>query len=508
MPATGGALRFSRPQAAAARLGDLAVDRHRFADKRVLLTGGIDELTTPNGAMLLLSSLRLLVRTTRRVTMSLPMGTDSIAALDARCRTEARRIAFASAPIGFDPTADPLMFDAVLSVGRSPHPGVPWTTVRSGGWLASVSSKGAPAPIPTRSWNPIGALGAAALGVTEVFRHLAIVSDRRARVADGTPFSFYTYESGKLDAGPALPASIRADGILVGCGAIGNGVVAALAELPLTGRLAIIDHQQFGEENLATCMLIGEEDVGRDKASTLAEFLPKSLTVVPFPGSIESYAALVGDGREPHPPLIVNALDDEEARRRAQGLWPDLAIDGAIGGDFMAQVTRHPWGPDIACLRCMFPERTSEPAEILAARASGLTPERTKQQDDIVRQGDVDAAPANRRAALQGAIGQRICSVVSAAVLAEIAARQPDETFEPSTAFVACLSSAMVAGELVKAACDWNSPLAPRFQLDALVGPQHGLFLPQSRRRECLCVTRSSAIDRYRALVARSGIAR
>src|SRR5258706_6756700 len=68
-------LALSRPIATADSLGDLAPDRHRFVQKRVLLSGDPTTLATANGRVMLLSALRLLVRICPNVVVRLAGAT-------------------------------------------------------------------------------------------------------------------------------------------------------------------------------------------------------------------------------------------------------------------------------------------------------------------------------------------------------------------------------------------------------------------------------------------------
>src|SRR5207249_2878782 len=160
---------YSRPQATAARLGDFAPDRHRFTDKRVLLTGERDVLRTENGRDCFLVSLRLLVRICANVSIFLP---PEVREISAECESVARRIAFHT-PIDFLDDAPALdRYDAILSVGTSARGDLPWTVINSNGWVARVSSGATDLARECGQANPIAALGAAALGVAEVFKRL------------------------------------------------------------------------------------------------------------------------------------------------------------------------------------------------------------------------------------------------------------------------------------------------------------------------------------------------
>src|SRR5438128_2529497 len=119
-------LAFSRPTGVAQALGSQAPDRHRFLDKRVLLTGEVESLAQANGRMLLLDALRLLVRMTPNVTVALPSSAD---ALRREAEALARRIEFGGVTQFPRTDVDPAAFDAVLSIGHPVVPGLPWTSI-------------------------------------------------------------------------------------------------------------------------------------------------------------------------------------------------------------------------------------------------------------------------------------------------------------------------------------------------------------------------------------------
>lgn len=479
--------------ATAERLGDLAEDRHRFVEKRVLVTGEPAVLATANGRECLLASLRLLIRICPHVTVALP--NDCSALLD-EVRATITPLAF-GAPVtytlGF---ADPTLFDATLCVGTKARPDLPWTAINSNGWLARVSSGPTSLPTDCGQVNPIGALAAASLGVAEVFKRLVRLKPSRGTLLDGLSFSLYSYRTGEVDPGPSLPVGLTLDLLLVGAGAIGNGIAYLLAQLPASGAVWVVDKQTFGDENLGTCILIGPANVGKSKTLAAETVLRPRYDVQGFSEDLTTFQQRLGKGM-PYPRLIVGGVDNIEARHEIQKLWPDIAIDGAIG-DFMCQVSRHPWGEDTACLICLFRQPPSEAAERVASQATGLSAARTQNAEDAVTEDDVDAAPPGKQAWLRERIGHQICSVVQEGVAQQLSDERQRQGFEPSIAFAACLSASMAVGEVVKVAAGWLSPLEPRFQFDVLRGPAGGVQLGQVRRPDCLCVTRHRNIETLR----------
>lgn len=487
-------IEYSRPQASADKLGDMAEDRHRFLGKRVLLTGEPETLATANGAECLLSSLRLLVRVCPNVHVALPA---SASRLQAEAVSVAAHVAFGK-PVEFlGDTPDYAGYDAVLSVGLSARSDLPWTVINSNGWVARVSSGAKGLSGECGQVNPVGALGAACLGVAEVFKRLIKLRRERGILLDGVAFSFYSYKAVDGDPGPELPMEIEFNFGIVGAGAIGNGIIYLLSRLPVTGSAWVVDMQDFNEENLGTCLLIGPADLGEPKAALAASHVRSNtrLEITGYKESLEIFSPRIG--HDVHAPkTVVCGLDSVEARHEVQGLWPDLIVDGAIS-DFGCQVSLHPWDGDVACLLCVF-RRTIERSELKASRATGLSEDRSRQALSLVTEADVEAAPSEKKDWLRARIGRQICSVVSEGVTRDLSEDRQREGFEPSVPFVACLSSCMVVGELIKAACGWPTPLEPRFQFDVLRGPASGEQYPQGRRSECVCSSRRPNIEDFR----------
>ena len=486
-------LSLSRPLATAQRLGDLAPDRHRFHQKPVLLTGEQKVLSTENGVECLLTSLRLLVRVTSQLTVSIPDGLDD---LRRDCRTLSDHITFGNGIVEFGKAADLNHYDAILCVGSKSRPELPWTVINSQGWLARVSSGPIHLPSDCTQTNPIAAMAAAALGVSEVFKRLLKLKESRARVLNGLAFSLESYRCGEVHAGLPLPKDMRANLLLAGVGAIGNGIVHLLGRLPITGTAWVVDAQKYRQENLGTCILIGPHDIGSPKAIFAADALGKRFQAIGFPEEIAQFRDRLGRD-VPYPGIVLNGLDNVDARNEVQGIWPDLLLDGAIG-DFPCQVSRHRWGEDSACLSCLFRQTEGESAEQVQSRSTGLSITRVRQFDDLVTEDDVQSTAPDKQGWLRKRIGRQVCSVVREGVAQQLSEEKQRGDFQPSVPFVACMSASLVVAELVKFIAGWPTALETRFQFDLLRGPEIGQMFPQNRRHDCDCVARAENIEKWR----------
>jgi hypothetical protein len=485
--------RLSRALSAAARLGELAPDRHRFVDKRVLLTGEAATLASANGRESLLSSLRLLVRICPNLSVFLPAAPGPIAQ---ECHALAEAIAFGGNVNFIQHEPECTEYDAILSVGTVVRSDLPWTVINSNGWLARVSSGNSRLPGAYNLANPIGALAAACLGVAEVFKRLIQLKETRGRLLDGLTFSLHSYRCHDNDPGPALPGDLPLDLLLVGAGAIGNGIIHLLSQLPTSGRAWVVDGQCFRDENLGTCLLIGPQDLDVPKAVFAEKILGGRLHAKGFHEDLEAFQRRLGS-KLSYPRVVLTALDNIDARHEAQRLWPDLILDGAIG-DFPCQVSRHQWGEDSACLICLFRHPPGPAAEVVASRATGLSRARVQQAEESVTENDVHAAPGDRREWLRERLGRQICSVVREGVAQQISDDEQRKGFAPSAPFVACLSACMVVAELIRFVAGWRTRLETRYQLDMLTGPTLGSMVPQEKRRDCECRTRRDNIETWR----------
>src|SRR6266478_463429 len=483
-------LEFSRQLATAATLSDKAGDVLHFFEKPVLLTGEPEILATKNGRGCFINLIRLLARMTENLTIQLvgsPGLQVSIEGVIQKARL--KKITFTT-----EPELDLAQFEAILSVGTRTRPELPWTVVNSNGWTARVSSSTTSLSDNCSQDNPITALAAACLAVTEIFKRLVGLRSERGELQDGLCFSFYRYEVAD-DPGTPLPETLKGDLLVVGAGAIGNGIAHLLQELPTEGRVSIVDRQIYREENLGTCLLIGRDDLFKPKAKTMAALFRKA-SARGFDEDVQTFITKRLGTEIPSPDVVLNGLDDIEARRHVQTIWPDLAIDGAIGA-FSCEVSLHPWGPDLSCLMCDF----ELPAESAAKKESALTGIPEERLADLLApltKEDVSSAVPEKREWLQKRIGIQKCSIISEAELEKIAQEEHEEGFEPSVPFVACLSASMIVTELIRHLTGWAPVLETGYQFDVLVGPQNGIKKAHARKSTCICVQRKRVIETLR----------
>ncbi|MGH9029383.1 MAG: hypothetical protein ACRDV4_07190, partial [Acidimicrobiales bacterium] len=134
-----------------------------------------------------------------------------------------------------DEVGDPGAVDATVVVATV-NPGPDAIVVNSDGWLARLASGSeAPRVLPMSAATPnaVGAIAAACLGSGEMFLRLIDFAIQSRNVE----LTMMTGESGPVGSfhrGPDLPeSSARLDGLLVGCGNVGNGWTYAMRHLPV-----------------------------------------------------------------------------------------------------------------------------------------------------------------------------------------------------------------------------------------------------------------------------------
>jgi hypothetical protein len=156
------------------------------------------------------------------------------------------------------------------------------------GWYAAVDTDPPAWNTPPDTGHPLAWLAAAALGVGEVFRAVFAheLGERGRRHPQPGGFHLLTAASELTPDRDETGATSIDQPIdvgtthLVGAGAIGQAVVYALAAIPVTGRLVVIDPETITLSNLQRYVLASGDDVDASKTDLVARALANSdLTV-------------------------------------------------------------------------------------------------------------------------------------------------------------------------------------------------------------------------------------
>jgi len=490
----------SRPLGVAEGLGSSLLDEAVIFSRPVVLTGERETLATQNGRWCLLDSLRLLSRIVGPLTVVLPTG---LADLEAEVQQLADRVwtpgtvtvVVDGAPVAMESAV------AILNVGSGVNPHLPWTAINSNGWVARVSSGQTALAADTDQSNPLAALMAASFGITEVFKRVFGIPSDIAALLDATQFSLFELTTSPTSLGPPLPAMMSLpDTVMVGAGAIGNGIALVLSQLAVHGRLHIIDKQDYRRENFGTCTLLDDESwLDTSKAQRLAAWLDRA-DGLRCTGE-EAFVADARSGsfvREMSVELVLNGLDDVRARHDAQMLWPSVLVDGGINSVGAAVRTHRLDRPHGACMRCSFRLPPVSERE-LQSKVTGLST--TSLESDLGRplnEQDVADAKEPMREWLQEqvALGKSVCSTISEAQSRSLGI-EFDEGFNPSAPFVATASAALVVAQALKALFYPDAEYTQRFQMESIfIGPEASLGVLTRADPGCECVTHRAVIDR------------
>lgn len=492
----------SRPLAVAETLLKRPISPSEVAAKRVVLTGELSTLATSNGRWCLVDALRLLSRFPGELIVALPG--DGRAHLEATELTQtygsgSRVLTDARHPHVFDGA------DAILNVGHAVRTDLPWTSINCDGWVARVSSRSA---LPSSSYqpNPIAALLAASFGATEIFKRVLEVPEEAAPLLGATQFSLFELTSSPHGLGPPLPARIALpDTLLTGAGAIGNGIALLMSHLPVEGCIHLIDRQNFAIENLETCVLMDSVDwLDQPKAEKLGSWLAarSNLTVTAEKIDIQRAIAEERFGSLSEVMMALNALDDSEARRQTQRLWPHVVVDGGINALGAAVIQHRADRAGQACLMCWF--ASDQVDECVAQSAwTGLPLRALDNTGRLISEDDISAAVPEKRDWLRERQrqGKNLCAVITEAQLAQQLNVSVSDGFRPSAPFIATASAAFVVAAALKACLFPNMASPALFQMANLfLGPDHATSLERSRSTDCLCAVHSQRIEQLHAI--------
>jgi hypothetical protein len=239
----------------------------------------------------------------------------------------------------------------------------------SDGWIARILER----PVACgKTNNPIGAAAAACLAAANVFR--AVFSRQLSGSGPDRDLSLCLFDYKVNDPScercdSAIEGAIVEHATLVGAGAIGNGVLWALARSPIGGVLNVIDPESIDETNpqryvLTDCATrIAKVELAANILQTA------SIKAAPFKGT---WTEFVQSGTPFS--LVAAAVDTVEARVEIQASLPRHVLNAwTQSGDL--GISRHAFLGDQACLACLYIPPYAHPSEDLlvqqAIRYSG-----------------------------------------------------------------------------------------------------------------------------------------
>jgi hypothetical protein len=386
--------------------------------------------------------------------------------------------------------------DATLSIVVGDDvvaPPSPFIAAGCRGWRGMVGTDLLPV---ADSGNPFGAGIAAALAAANVFRHVFISADLldRAAVLTAIPDGGNLPTPSKVDLGSA--------NVVCGLGAIGQAVVWALARVPASGDLDVVDHESVELDNMQRYILTAVPDEGHVKTTLAARHLGERLRVRKHAMPWSEFVAREGYAWN----RVVCGVDSAAVRRQVQASLPRWICNAwTQPGDL--GISRHAFGRG-ACMACLYMPRTPTSNEdAIIATALGI-PEvpllmRVREllywnagaPDDLLaviadRRPDVD------RTALMKFSGRPLRELYregfcGGAVLPIGQAGRPQADVHVPIAHQSALAGVLAAAALVADTLGFRSVRSDSLRVDVLRPLPYGIrFQPIGAESGCLCQDR------------------
>ncbi len=226
-------------------------------------------------------------------------------------------------------------------------------------------------------WRPVAgpaALAAASIGMAELFRQLIrdVLPPSHRRRSRQVRMNIINWEPDALvEVIPDAPIDIG-QMHLIGCGAIGQAAAAAMASMPVTGRLVAVDPESVELSNLQRYVLALDTDVLAAKTALI------NRAFAHLPVDIEEIRTAWGaDGRTgPGAGGVLIALDSAQARIEVAGSLPARAYNAFTGVADIGWSRHERFGIE-PCLACMYwPTQRAPHRHELIASALGIHPDR------------------------------------------------------------------------------------------------------------------------------------
>ena len=267
-------------------------------------------------------------------------------------------------------------------------------------WLARFSPV---APVGSgASLNPFGAGAAACLGAANVFRTVFADQLVGGETDPSLSLSLLDFSSPSAnDPGPLLPERlVVGDAVVVGLGAVGQGLTWALARLSLQGTLHLVDGEAVELSNLQRYVLTEENSPGMLKTQLAAAALASSGAVVQQ-HRVTWQDFLAGQSTW-HLPLVLVGVDSAADRIAIQGALPQRLLNVWTQTADLG-ISRHLDFQQQACLTCLYRATGLRPSESqTVAQALGLPQYERDIRELLYTNAPLDATWLERIAQAKG----------------------------------------------------------------------------------------------------------
>lgn len=350
-------------------------------------------------------------------------------------------------------TSEPCVAEVIVGRGgKNPVAGFSVAALGSGWWAFAGRPENAPDYLPSGR-NALGPYFAACLAAGEVFKHLRGLREGKGRFIDALFISLWDFQAraswealpnGQWPVPFMLPLFY-----LIGCGAVGQAVAAALVGSgEVRGYGTTIDGECNDPENLNRYPLATQDDLETSKSELTAAFLRKGgIAAYAYRGRWPEYTS--DPNRPPQRddvrklesryryPLVLSCVDKNTARHGIQNFWPAFVMGGSTPG-FAIEVNAYDMRSPYECLKCFNRAEPAGPSNSeIVAELRALPPEE--------RRARAEARGADWRV-LEAYLADPKCGRLGEAEVAKFR----EEAVDWSVGFVSVAAGTVLAAQLLK----------------------------------------------------------
>ncbi len=290
---------------------------------------------------------------------------------------------------------------------------------------------------------------------------------------------------------------------LLGAGAVGCAVLWALRDLPVSGRLHVVDPKRVTAGNLNRQILFNESDVNHWKADVAVEHAKALLPTLELVPHVKTFqAAFAG---QPVARVLVG-LDSREVRQEVQRELPLEVFDASTTGALEVLFHYNHLSEQQACLECVYPTRTDKLAQSRhVAEGLGLTLDEV--QAPFITSDVAEKLATNFPHLVAGElVGRAISSIYRENCAAAVLRAPGGEQFLAPFAFVSVLAGTLLAMHLVSRS-QWNAAPYNLWPVSAWAPPFPHARELRGQRVGCFCTSSAyrRVADRHRDVISQLG---
>lgn len=202
------------------------------------------------------------------------------------------------------------------------------------------------------SANPFGSGFSACLAASNAFRYIFRDLLSRCPLDEKVEFSVFSLNINDDLDNPPLVKTVFQDLVIVGIGAIGNGLIWGLSKLKdIQGEIHLVDHETVSLSNLQRYILLDETDEGKVKVEVASDFLMDQRFNISF--TIGKWGNYVQARNNFRISCVAVCIDNDKDRIGIQSSLPKMTFNSFTEVESIG-LTRHRNFSTEACLSCSY----------------------------------------------------------------------------------------------------------------------------------------------------------